>query len=164
MFVIRPCQQADAATLLAIINSAATAYRGSIPEDCWREPYMSREELRHEIASRVAFWGYEVEPGLLVGVMGLQPVRDVWLIRHAYVLPAWQRHGVGTSLMQHLLGTMAGQRVLVGTWAAAHWAIAFYLRHGFSLVAPERKTRLLATYWSIPDRQSETSVVLERSG
>lgn len=164
MSVIRPCREEDFATILAIINSAALAYRGSIPDDCWHEPYMSDEELRHEIASGVAFSGCEVERGL-VGVMGIQAVRDVWLIRHAYVLPDWQRHGIGTSLIKHLLGgVIAGQRVLVGTWAAADWAIDFYRRHGFALVAPDVKTRLLETYWSVPDRQIETSVVLVSSG
>jgi len=164
MSVIRPCRDEDVATILGIINSAALAYRGSIPDDCWHEPYMSMEELRHEIASGVAFSGYEAEREL-VGVMGIQPVRDVWLIRHAYVLPAWQRHGIGTSLIKHLLGGVAaGQRVLVGTWAAADWAIDFYRRHGFSLVAPDVKTRLLESYWSVSDRQIETSVVLAYSG
>jgi GNAT superfamily N-acetyltransferase len=97
-----------------------------------------------------------------MGVMGIQPVRDVWLIRHAYVLPQWQRHGVGTSLLEHLLGTIGARQVLVGTWAAADWAINFYRRHGFALVSEDLKSHLLQTYWTIPDRQIETSVVLVR--
>jgi GNAT superfamily N-acetyltransferase len=160
MSVIRPCREADLATVLAIINSAAVAYRGVIPEDCWHAPYMSGEELRREISAGVAFCGYEAPDGNLVGVMGIQPVREVWLIRHAYVLPEWQRHGVGTSLIEHLLGTTGGRQVLVGTWAAADWAVNFYRRHGFALVTADLKTRLLQTYWTIPVRQIETSVVL----
>ena len=117
-------------------------------------------ELDHEIAAGVVFWGYEAD-GDLLGVMGIQPVRDVDLIRHAYVRPDSQRLGVGGALLEHLrrLGT---RRMLVGTWAAAEWAIAFYQRHGFELVSPEGKTALLKTYWTVPDRQIETSVVLER--
>jgi len=160
MSVIRPCREADFATVLAIINSAARAYRGVIPTDCWHEPYMSGEELRREIGAGVAFYCYEARDGSLVGVMGIQPVRDVWLIRHAYVLPESQRQGVGASLLEHLLGTTGGRRVLVGTWAAADWAINFYRRHGFELVTSELKARLLQTYWTVPVRQIETSVVL----
>jgi GNAT superfamily N-acetyltransferase len=159
MSVIRPCREAEVTTILTIVNSAAVAYRGVIPADCWREPYMSSDELHQEIAAGVAFSGYEA-PGGLAGVMGIQPVRDVWLIRHAYVLPKWQRHGVGAALLKHLLGAAGGRRVLVGTWAAAGWAINFYCRHGFALVSGDLKTRLLQTYWTISERQVETSVVL----
>ena len=123
---------------------------------------MPAEELAAELAAGVAFWGYEAD-GELVGVMGIQPVRDVELIRHAYVAPGRQRSGVGAALLEHLMGLVpAGRTVLVGTWAAAEWAIRFYERHGFSPVGPERTAMLLREYWTIPDRQIETSVVLER--
>jgi N-acetylglutamate synthase-like GNAT family acetyltransferase len=119
---------------------------------------MDLRELDGEIARGVAFWGYEADDAL-IGVMGIQPVRDVVLIRHAYVVPGRQRHGVGGALLSHLR-RLTAQRMLVGTWAAADWAIRFYRRHGFELVSPARKTALLETYWTIPDRQIETSVVL----
>ena len=155
---IRPCREEERAAILAIVHAAAEAYRGVIPEDCWHEPYMPAQELAGEIAAGVAFWGYEAD-GALVGVMGIQPVRDVDLIRHAYVLPAHQRHGIGAALLQHLRRRSA-RRMLIGTWAAAEWAIRFYRRHGFELVPPERKTALLKQYWAVPDRQIEASVVL----
>ena len=155
---IRLCRDDEHATILAIVNAAAEAYRGVIPEDCWHEPYMPAHELESEIAAGVEFWGCEAD-GALVGVMGIQPVRDVDLIRHAYVLPAHQRHGVGAALLRHLR-QRSSRRMLIGTWAAAEWAIRFYCRHGFALVPPERKTALLKTYWTVPDRQIETSVVL----
>jgi len=155
---IRPCRGDERGAILAIINSAATAYRGVIPADRWHEPYMSSSELDHEIASGVAFWGYEAD-GALLAIMGIQPVRDVDLIRHAYVLPDSQRHGVGGALLEHLRG-LSARPMLVGTWSAADWAINFYRRHGFELATPEHKTMLLKTYWTIPDRQVETSVVL----
>jgi GNAT superfamily N-acetyltransferase len=158
MHSIRPCRDDDLATILAIVNSAALAYRGVIPPDRWHEPYMPLAELQHEIAAGVAFWGYETEGGL-VGVMGVQPVRDVDLIRHAYVLPDHQRRGVGGALMEHLRRRTT-RRTLVGTWAGASWAIDFYQRHGFELASTERKDILLKTYWNIPERQVETSVVL----
>jgi GNAT superfamily N-acetyltransferase len=155
---IRRCDNEDLETLLAIINSAAQAYRGVIPADRWHDPYMSLAGLREEIASGVAFSGFEID-GKLVGVMGVQPVRDVDLIRHAYVLPNHQRQGVGAALIEHLQ-CRSTRRMLVGTWAAAGWAIDFYRRHGFELVAPKLEAELLSTYWSIPARQIETSVVL----
>jgi GNAT superfamily N-acetyltransferase len=155
---IRPCRNDERDAILAIINAAAEAYRGVIPADCWHEPYMASRELENEIAAGVRFWGYEAD-GELIGVMGVQAVRDVDLIRHAYVLPHSQRRGVGAALLRHLL-PIGERRVLVGTWAAAVWAIRFYRRHGFELVSPERKNTLLRTYWAIPDRQIETSVVL----
>jgi GNAT superfamily N-acetyltransferase len=155
---IRRCRDDERETMLAIINSAAEAYRGVIPADRWHEPYMPAPELDGEIAAGVEFWGYEAE-GKLVGVMGIQPVRDVDLIRHAYVLPGSQGRGIGGALLEHLRG-LNGRPMLVGTWAAAQWAIAFYRRHGFELTSPVLKTALLRTYWTIPDRQIETSVVL----
>jgi GNAT superfamily N-acetyltransferase len=155
---IRPCRDDERAAILAIVNAAAEAYRGVIPADRWREPYMPISELEGEIAAGVAFWGYEND-GDLVGIMGIQPVRDVDLIRHAYVLPDRQGEGVGSALLGHFMRS-ATRRTLVGTWAAADWAIRFYRRHGFERVSTELKTELLKTYWTIPDRQVETSVVL----
>jgi GNAT superfamily N-acetyltransferase len=156
--LIRPIRDDERGTILAIVNSAAEAYRDVIPADRWHEPYMPASELDHEIAAGVAFWVYEAD-GVVLGAMGIQPVQDVDLIRHAYVLPGNQRSGVGGALMSHLRG-LSSRRMLVGTWAAAEWAIRFYERHGFLLVSPETRTALLKTYWTIPDRQVETSVVL----
>jgi GNAT superfamily N-acetyltransferase len=156
--VIRPCRDDERAAILAIVNTAAEAYRGVIPADRWHEPYMAAAELDAEIAAGVAFSGYEHD-GALVGVMGVQPVRDVDLIRHAYVAPERQGRGIGAALLAHLARSTS-RPLLVGTWAAAEGAIRFYRRHGFELVAPERTAPLLRAYWSIPERQIETSVVL----
>jgi GNAT superfamily N-acetyltransferase len=158
MHSIRRCRDGERDAILAIVNAAAEAYRGVIPDDCWHEPYMPAGELDGEIAAGVAFWGFERD-GVLLGVMGIQPVRDVDLIRHAYVLPACQRQGVGAALLGYLR-QLSARRMLIGTWAAADWAVRFYRRHGFELVPPARKTALLKTYWTVPDRQIETSVVL----
>jgi GNAT superfamily N-acetyltransferase len=155
---IRPCRADERATILAIVNAAAEVYRGVIPADRWHDPYMPAAELDEEVAAGVTFWGYE-EDGTLIGVMGFQPVREVDLIRHAYVLPGNQQRGVGGALLKRLRQTSARQ-LLVGTWAAADWAIRFYQRHGFALVSPDRKAALLKMYWTIPERQIETSVVL----
>ena len=160
MSSIRPCRDDERTAILAIVNAAAEAYRGVIPADRWHEPYMAAAELDREIAAGVAFWGYEAD-GALLGIMGIQPVREVDLIRHAYVAPGSQRRGVGAALLEHLARSTT-RRLLVGTWAAAEWAIRFYRRHGFELVGPERKATLLKTYWSIPHRQIKTSVVLAR--
>jgi GNAT superfamily N-acetyltransferase len=156
--MIRLCRDDERDDILAIINAAAEAYRGVIPADRWHEPYMPGHEFDRECLAGVVFWGYE-DRGRLAGVMGLQDVREVNLIRHAYVAPAKQRDGVGGKLLTHLLG-MSTKPMLVGTWAAATWAIRFYQRHGFALVPPQRKTELLESYWTIPERQIETSVVL----
>ena len=158
--IVRRCQPADFEAMYAIINDAAQAYRGVIPPDRWHEPYMPREELAHEIRQGVVFWGLE-EAGVLVGVMGLQPVKDVTLIRHAYVANARRGEGIGGKLLEDLLQMTAGP-ILVGTWAAAEWAIRFYENHGFRRVTPAEKDRLLRKYWAIPERQVETSVMLER--
>ncbi|HEV2811788.1 MAG TPA: GNAT family N-acetyltransferase [Solirubrobacteraceae bacterium] len=155
---IRPCRDEERDAILAIVNAAAEAYRGVIPADRWREPYMSAEELDREMEAGVAFWGYD-DGGALLGVMGVQPVRDVVLIRHAYVAPGSQGRGIGGALLRHLAQSQE-QRMLVGTWAAAEWAIGFYRGHGFAPVPPAEKDRLLREYWTIPDRQIETSVVL----
>jgi GNAT superfamily N-acetyltransferase len=166
MRTIRPCRDDEREVILGIVNLAAEAYRGVIPVDCWHEPYMPAEELAQERAAGVTFWGYEVD-GELAGVMGIQSVRDVELIRHAYVLPGRQRLGVGAALLGHLMdldpatGSQA-RPMLVGTWAAADWAIRFYERHGFELVATEQTAPLLRAYWTISERQIETSVVLAK--
>lgn len=146
--------------MVDIVNQAAEAYRGVIPADRWHEPYMPLAELQSEIAAGVIFWGAQ-DADRLVGIMGIQPVRDVDLIRHAYVVPDHQGSGVGTALIAHILSRHTARPILVGTWADAGWAIRFYERHDFCLVSPERKATLLKTYWNIPDRQVETSVVLE---
>jgi GNAT superfamily N-acetyltransferase len=156
--MIRRCDDRDFELIWTIINDGAQAYKGIIPADRWTDPYMSREKLRHEIDAEVVFWGYE-EDGTLAGVMGLQEVIDVTLIRHAYVLTSRQRRGIGGSLLSHLLEVAKGP-VLIGTWADAVWAIHFYEKNGFQLVGTEEKDRLLKKYWSVPQRQIETSVVL----
>jgi GNAT superfamily N-acetyltransferase len=158
--LVRPCRDGERDAILAIVNAAAEAYRGVIPPDRWREPYMPAAELAEEIAAGVAFWGYEAD-GTLVGVMGIQPVGDVDLIRHAYTAPAHQGRGVGGALLEHLM-RRSTRPLLVGTWAAAEWAIRFYRRHGFEPESRERSAELLRSYWSIPERQIETSVVLTR--
>jgi len=155
---IRLCTDQDFDTIYLIINDAAQAYKAVIPADCWHAPYMSREELRAGIVSGIEFWGFELG-GSLAGVMGIQPVQDVTLIRHAYVRTSHRRHGIGGQLLQFLLARI-NTPTLIGTWAAADWAIRFYQKHGFQLVTPEEKDRLLPKYWGVPARQIETSVVL----
>lgn len=156
--MIRCCTEPDFEAIYQIVNDAAIAYKGIIPADRWREPYMPRAELRHEIDAGVRFWGI-VDEGQLAGVMGIQDVLDVTLIRHAYVRSALRGRGIGGRLLEHLV-TLTDRPLLVGTWAAATWAIRFYERHGFRLVSAEEKGRLLRKYWSIPERQVETSVVM----
>lgn len=156
--MIRQCGNNDFETIFSIINDSAIAYKGVIPDDRWHEPYMSKEELQHEIDDGVVFWGYE-EDGELVGIMGIQDVQDVTLIRHSYVRTAERGQGIGGKLLAKLR-ELANRPILIGTWADALWAIRFYEKHGFLLVIKEEKDRLLKKYWSIPDRQVETSVVL----
>ncbi len=156
--MIRPCIDTDFDAIAAIINDGAQAYRGAIPDDCWKEPYMPEQELRHELAGGVTFWGFE-ENGELVGVMGIQDVADVTLIRHAYVRTVHRGRGIGAALLLHLR-SLTTKPILIGTWAKASWAILFYEKHGFALIIGEEKHRLLRKYWSIPERQIETSVVL----
>jgi N-acetylglutamate synthase-like GNAT family acetyltransferase len=156
--MIRRCYDNDFEIIYSIINDAAQAYKGIIPDDLWKEPYMSKDELRHEIDEAVAFWGYE-ESGEIVGVMGIQPIQDVTLIRHAYVRTSKRNRGIGSKLLAHLRGQTI-RPILIGTWAAAVWAIRFYEKHGFRLVTKEEKDRLLRKYWSISEHQIETSVVL----
>lgn len=156
--MIRACNAQDFEDMYVIINEAAEAYRGVIPQDCWKDPYMPKEELRAEIEAHVVFWGFEDE-GALIGVMGLQEVQDVSLIRHAYVRTLEQNRGVGKNILTFLRARTT-RPLLVGTWADAKWAIRFYEKHGFRLVTPKEKDMLLRRYWSISDRQIETSVVL----
>ena len=158
MSTIRLCRDDERDVIREIINAAAEAYRGIIPADRWHEPYMPADELDSEIAARVAFWGFDMD-GAPTGVMGIQPVRDVDLIRHAYVRPESQGQGIGAALLRHLRQSTP-RRILIGTWAAADWAVRFYQRHGFELVPHDQKRTLLRTYWTVPDRQIETSVVL----
>jgi GNAT superfamily N-acetyltransferase len=156
--MIRCCDDRDVELIWTIINDGARAYKGVIPADCWTEPYMSRNELRHEIEDGVTFWGY-LENEALEGVMGVQQVQDVTLIRHAYVRTGSQNRGIGGRLLAHLRKLAQGP-VLIGTWADAIWAIRFYERHGFHVVRPEQKDHLLRRYWTVSERQVETSVVL----
>jgi len=156
--MIRRCDDRDFDLIWVIINDGAQAYKGVIPDDRWTEPYMSKSELRHEMDDGVAFWGYE-ERGELVGVMGFQQVQDVTLIRHAYVVTGSQKGGIGSHLLSHLRKLTPGP-VLIGTWSDAVWAIGFYEKHGFRIVRPLQKELLLRRYWTVPERQIETSVVL----
>lgn len=146
--------------ILRIINNAAQAYKGVIPKDRWKEPYMSKKELNEEIEAGVRFFGWK-EYENVVSVMGIQPMKDTTLIRHSYVLPNYQRRGIGGKLLTYLMELAETKEILVGTWAAATWAIQFYKKHGFKLVTPKEKEKLLRTYWGIPERQIETSVVLK---
>jgi N-acetylglutamate synthase-like GNAT family acetyltransferase len=157
----RQSKESDFETIHKIINLAAVVYRGVIPADRWKEPYMSREELAEEINAGVIFWCWE-EEGKIICVMGIQDVKDVTLIRHAYTLPSCQRKGIGSKLLQHLAG-LTKRPLLMGTWKAAKWAVSFYEKHGFALVTEEEKDILLKKYWDIPARQVETSVVLSNS-
>jgi len=156
--MIRQCNDNDFEIIYSIINNAARVYKGVIPEDRWKEPYMSKNELQRQINAGVVFWGYE-EEGELIGVMGIQYVQDVSLIRHAYVLPQKQKRGIGRELLVDLCGR-TDRPTLIGTWANAGWAIRFYEKNGFKIVSQQEKNRLLEKYWSIPTRQVETSVVL----
>jgi N-acetylglutamate synthase-like GNAT family acetyltransferase len=156
--VIRPCTGQDLEEIFEVINDAAQAYKGVIPEDRFKEPYMPGEELKGEIERGVRFWGLE-QGGQLLGVMGLQEVEDVTLIRHAYVRTTYRRRGIGGQLLNDLR-SKATRPLLVGTWAAADWAIKFYRQHGFEMVPRDQVPLLLRRYWSVPERQIETSVVL----
>ena len=156
--MIRPCINKDLDTIHEIINDASRAYKMVIPEDRFKDPYMTKEELQHELDDGIIFYGYE-ENGGLTGVMGIQHVKGVTLIRHAYVRTVNRRKGVGKILLSFLV-EQTSCPILIGTWAEAKWAISFYEKHGFQLVTPETKNKLLQTYWSVPERQIETSVVL----
>jgi GNAT superfamily N-acetyltransferase len=156
--VIRPCAAHESEKIWTIINDGAGAYRGVVPADCLRDPYMAKSELEREIKDGVRFWGYE-DSGELIGVMGIQEVREVTLIRHAYIRSSAQRRGIGGKLLSHLR-ELANHPVLIGTWAEAKWAIEFYEKHGFELLSPQRKDHLIAKYWKVSQRQAEISVVL----
>lgn len=156
--MIRRCDDRDFELICTIINDGARAYEGVIPADRWTSPYMSREKLQHEIDHGVMFWGYE-QSRILIGVMGIQRVQDVTLIRHAYVRTGSQRQGIGAHLLSHLRELASGP-MLIGTWANAAWAIRFYERYGFQIVGRREKDRLLKRYWDVPERQIESSVVL----
>ncbi len=156
--MIRRCRDDDLQPVCEIINDAAGVYKGIIPNDCWHEPYMPIDELQREVAT-MAFYGFE-DDGRLVAVIGYQPLEDVTLVRHLYVETARQRCGLGSALLRHVVGLTATPRLLVGMWADAAWAVRFYQRHGFSLL-PDGD-RLLRTYWSIPARQREASIVMGR--
>jgi len=156
--MIRKCTEDDLQTMYAIINDAAQAYKGVIPDDCWHDPYMPLNELKQEIEDGVVFWGIE-EEGNLVGVMGIQDRGNVVLIRHAYVRTNRRNNGIGTQLLKHLEG-MIKEPILIGTWADATWAIRFYERNGYYLLSRSESERLLQQYWNIPERQVVTSVVL----
>ena len=156
--MIRKCTDDDLPALYAIINDAAQAYKGVIPADRWHEPYMPMQELNQEIRDGIQFWGYEAE-GELIGVMGIQDKGDVDLIRHAYVKTGRRRQGIGAKLLRHLEQTTS-KPILIGTWAAATWAIRFYKKNGYRLLSRNETERLLRQYWSVPDRQVTTSVVL----
>ena len=156
--MIRRCNEQDFHSIAEVINDGATVYCGVIPPDRWAEPYMPDEKLRHELASGVDFWAFEAD-GTVAGVMGIQLVKDLTLIRHAYVRRSHQGKGIGTQLLTHLR-SLQSRPILIGTWADATWAIRFYQRHAFTLVAEQQKNHLLRTYWTVPDRQIATSVVL----
>jgi GNAT superfamily N-acetyltransferase len=156
--MIRACTGADLPALYEIINDAARAYKGIIPQDRWHKPYMPMEELKGEIAAGVRFWGAESD-GQLLGVMGIQDKGEVELIRHAYVKTVKRNQGVGTELLRHI-ENMARKPILLGTWIDAAWAIAFYEKNGYRRLPRPETERLLRKYWSIPERQIETSVVL----
>jgi len=156
--MIRQCKKSDFNALVEIINEASQAYKEIIPDDRWNDPYMPAEELRTEIEDGVVFWGFEKD-GMLLGVMGIQDKGDVTLIRHAYVRKSDQKLGIGTNLLHYLEG-LTDKPILIGTWATASWAISFYKKNGYALVSEEEKNRLLCKYWSIPERQVETSIVL----
>jgi N-acetylglutamate synthase-like GNAT family acetyltransferase len=156
--MIRACKESDFDSIFEIINDAARAYKGIIPQDRWHEPYMSRAELRAQIDDGIVFWGLERD-GRLLGVMGIQDKGEVTLIRHAYVASGAQNQGIGKELLQHLQ-RMTEEPILIGTWANASWAVSFYQKNGYTLVSEDEKNRLLRRYWSIPERQVQTSVVL----
>mgnify|MGYP001110089986 FL=1 len=154
--MLRLCTENDTEAIYQIINDAAQAYKGVIPEDRYHEPYMTRDELTDEINQGVVFWGYE-EDNQLLGVMGIQDKVEVSLIRHAYVRTHQRKSGVGTKLLTHLM-SLTDKPILIGTWASADWAVRFYVKNGFNLVTPAEKNQLLRTYWNVPDRDRKSVV------
>lgn len=158
--MIRKLLSSDCKSIYRIINEAAQAYKGVIPEDRWKEPYMQKSELCEEISLGVQFYGW-IRNNVLVGVMGIQFINDVTLIRHSYIRLRYQRMGIGTKLLQQLVDLAHTPVILVGTWNDATWAIRFYEKNGFRCMLREESDKLLRTYWSIPERQVETSIVLK---
>ena len=154
-------KKADTSKILHVINDASLRYKGVIPDNCWREPYMSEQELIDEFSNKVRMFGYHYN-NKLTGVIGVQKVKDVILIRHAYTLTSYQGKGAGSALLEHLLKKNQSSRLLVGTWKNAEWAIRFYKKFGFIIHAKEQSTLLLKKYWKIPSKQIKNSVVLER--
>ena len=159
--MISECKKTDISKILYIINDASLKYKGVIPDDCWNEPYMSEQELINEFNDGVCMYGYQ-HNNTLVGVIGVQEVKDVILIRHAYTLSSYQGKGTGSILLEYLLKNNQNSRLLVGTWKNATWAIQFYQKFGFILHTKEETTLLLKKYWKIPIKQIENSVVLEK--
>ena len=159
--MIKECKQNNTSEILNIINNASIKYKGIIPNDCWKEPYMSEQELLEEFSDGVRMYGYH-QNDKLIGVIGIQEVKDVILIRHAYTLSSYQNRGAGSALIEYLLKKNKDSRLLVGTWKDATWAIQFYQKFGFILHTKEETTLLLKKYWKIPSKQIENSVVLER--
>ena len=159
--MITECTPKNLSNILNVINDAALKYKGAIPKECWHEPYMSEQELIDEFGNGVRIFGYDSN-SMLVGVMGIQQLEDVTLIRHAYTLSDWQGIGIGKSLLQYLFGINESPRLLVGTWQDATWAIRFYEKNGFFLHGRTQTDQLLKTYWQIPSKQMENSVVLEK--
>ena len=159
--MIRKYTKIDSYKILHIINDAAKKYKGIIPDDCWHEPYMSEQELIDEFNDEVRMYGYH-DNNKLIGVIGIQEVQDIILIRHAYTLTSYQNKGTGSAMLEYLLKKSQNSRLLVGTWKNATWAIRFYEKFGFILHTKDQSTLLLKKYWKIPSKQIKNSVVLER--
>ena len=159
--MIKECTKKNISNILHVINDASLKYKGIIPNDCWNEPYMSKQKLTNEFSNGVRMFGYNKD-NTLVGVMGIQELKDVTLIRHAYILTLHQGMGIGKSLLQHLLKIKKSSCLLVGTWRDASWAIEFYKRFGFVLHTKKQTAQLLKKYWNLPPKQIENSVVLEK--
>ena len=159
--MIKECTKKNISNILHVINDASLKYKGIIPNDCWHEPYMTKQKLIYEFANCVRMFGYNKD-NTLVGVMGIQELKDVTLIRHAYILTQYQGLGIGKSLLQHLFKTRKSSRLLVGTWRDATWAIKFYEKFGFVLHTKKQTAQLLKKYWNLPPKQIENSVVLEK--
>ena len=159
--MIKECTKKNISNILHVINDASLKYKGIIPNDCWHEPYMTKQKLINEFANGVRMFGYNRD-NTLIGVMGIQELKDVTLIRHAYILTLHQGMGIGKSLLQHLFKIKKSSCLLVGTWRDASWAIQFYKRFGFVLHTKTQTTQLLKKYWNLPSKQIENSVVLEK--
>ena len=160
--MIREYKKSDSSKILYVINDAAIRYKGIIPDNCWHEPYMSEQELVDELTDGVRMFGYN-RNNKLIGVIGIQEIKDVILIRHAYTLTSYQGKGIGSALLKYLLKRNQNSRLLVGTWQNARWAIQFYEKFNFILHAKKQATQLLKKYWKIPLKQIKNSVVLERN-